>query len=303
MKRNGRSGVNNVLITGISGFLGLNLTERLLSKAGYNVYGIADNLNPLARQKLKEWTASGKLKFYKLDLLNLALLRRVISRLGLNYVAHLAGYVDSGTSYEIAKRCVDSNIKGTLNLLEAVKGLNIRRFVYSSTIEIYGNNFDLPSTYAVTKLTGEMLSRLYFRLYGIPVAILRFANVYGPYQKKDKIIPMSILNSLESKDVYLKSRRGQGRDFCFVSDAAEAIIASFNNKKAIGQTFDIVSGRDYSIHKTAKMIVRKTNSKSRIILKPTKARPLETRQKKYWAGGQDLIWKKALIKPLPGTKA
>ena len=273
MSKKPSKGQKKVLITGVSGFLGVNVTERILSDTGFIVCGLADKVPDEAKGLFKKWLSSGRFRFYKADFIDHYGLERVVKKASPDYVIHLGGYVDTRAGYEVANLCMDVNIKGTLNLLEALKGAPVKRFVFASTAEVYAravlSNNDKPrdsviSPYGMSKLAAEMLCRLYAKIRKMPVVILRFSNAYGPFQRPEKVIPMIILNSLKGSDILLKSPH-QKCDFIFVDDISRAIIMALSSSKAENSVIDIANGKGREIYEVTKNIITKLKSKSRIL--------------------------------------
>lgn len=283
MKLSGRSGNRRILVTGAAGFIGANLIEKLITDTDCRIYAFYNNPASFKLFTLGLFR-NNRVKPYQIDLLDFELIKSAVNRIRPQYVVHLGAVVNLERSYAIASSCIDSNIKGTLNILEALKGLSIRRFIYSSTVEVYGNGrvpfvetqgVDVVSPYSITKLAGEMFAQLYSKLHGIPVVILRLSNVYGPYQKKERFIPMVILSSLKGEDIQLNSSKKKSRDFCFVGDVTDAILKAFDNKKAVGEIINIGNNKSTRLFDVGQLIVREIGSKGKVICRENKARLLE----------------------------
>ncbi len=283
MKQSGQSGNRRVLITGATGFIGANLIEKLLADTKCHIYAFYNNPASSYIFTLKPFRNS-RIKPCQIDLLDFKSIKSAIHRIKPHYVVHLGAVVNLDRSYEVASSCIDTNIKGTLNILEALKGLSVRRFIYCSTVEVYGNGrvpfvetqkIDVVSPYSITKLTGEMFTQLYSKLHGIPVVILRLSNVYGPYQKKERFIPMAILSSLKGENIRLNSSKSKSRDFCFVGDVADAIFRAFDNKKAKDEIINIGNNKSTKLFDIGQLIAKEAGSKSKVICRENKARPLE----------------------------
>lgn len=284
MKRNGPSGVNSILITGVLGFLGSNLAKRVVKDKNFFVYGVDFCKKDKRYWILSELTKNKNFKFYNKNLLKSDLLEKN----SFDYIVHCAGFVDSSFGKTAVIKAIDCNVKLTARLLEAVKEKKIKRFIHISTTEGYkskesclacGQGGILPSPYAITKYSSEMFVRTYSEVYGFDAVVLRLSNLYGPYQNVKKIVPMIISKSLADKDIVLKSSLSQGRDFCFVDDAVSAVISSLKNKKAVGKTLNIVSGKNTSLGYLVKVIIEKTKSKSKVV--SLSKQRLESARKKY----------------------
>jgi nucleoside-diphosphate-sugar epimerase len=216
-----------ILVTGGTGFLGKALVKRLKEASQNQVYLLKD------------------------DLLDLTAIKKTIKRTKPEVVFHLGALVNLSRDYEIASQCVEINIKGTLNLLEALKDIEINRLVFTSTAEVYGSGptpfkedqaLKPTSVYAITKIAGEHL----IQLYGLPYTIFRLSNVIGPGQKKERLIPALILACLKGKD-FQASSGVQKRDFLYLDDAVDALTISVKNPKAEGEIINLGGGKQYSV--------------------------------------------------------
>src|SRR3989338_866319 len=282
MKLSGRSGSRHILVTGATGFIGLNLIDKLLKDTNDYIYALS---NRQYLPNIYKDIPPNRLKSYLGDLSDFKSIRRIVTETKPEYVVHLGGMVDLDRSHKVVISCVESNIKGTVNLLESIRGLGVKRFVFCSTTEVYGERdapfvetqeADVISPYSITKLSGEMFCRLYFKLYGVPAVILRLSNIYGPWQKKQRLIPMIILAALKGEDILLDSG-DRIKDFCYVSDVVEALLGSLDSDKAINEIINIGSGKGVEIRVVAEAVVKETNSGSKIILRPGMSRALENK--------------------------
>ena len=225
------------LITGVAGFIGCHLAEKLLG-LGHQVVGIDKFLNNYARgfkeRNLVEFKSHPGFSFLEEDLLRLdlgALLRDV------DYVFHLAALPGVRASWgaEFA-RYSENNIMATQLLLEACKSFPLRKVVYASSSSVYGDTDDLPmreegmtrpvSPYGVSKLAAEHLCYLYWKGYGVPTASLRFFTVYGPRQRPDMFFHILMRAVLRGEPVPLYDDGEQSRDFTFCSDIVDGLTAA-----------------------------------------------------------------------------
>ncbi|MCX8030408.1 MAG: GDP-mannose 4,6-dehydratase [Thermodesulfovibrionales bacterium] len=252
--------MKTILVTGCSGFIGHKVSELLLEQ-DYSVVGI-DNLNDYYDVRLKSWRLNqlfnnAKAKnftFYKISITDLNSIRHILSRHYIDAIINLAACVGVRASLSDPWTYLDTNIKGTLNLLEATKDYKIEKFVLASTSSIYGNNQKLPfnvsdktdsclTPYSATKKSAELLSYSYHYLYGINITIPRYFTVYGPASRPDMAIFNFIKNIDCGKIIYVYGDGTQKRDFTFISDAALGTI------KALKKTgFEIINiGNDHPV--------------------------------------------------------
>jgi len=245
-----------VLITGCAGFIGAKITELLL-KQSINVIGI-DNINDFYSPILKEWRLKRlkkfvNFKFYKLDIVNLNDLREVFQQNKFSALMNLAARAGVRASVDNPWVYVDTNITGTLNLLELSKDFGIKKFVLASTSSIYGAN-ETPfsendktdkqlSPYAATKKSAEALAYTYHYLYGIDITILRYFTVYGPAGRPD-MMPFKFIHHIaEGIPIPVYGDGNQERDFTYIDDIARGSILSL---KPLG--YEVINlGSDHPI--------------------------------------------------------
>ena len=239
-----------VLVTGGAGFIGSHLVRRLLAEGAevsvqvkYN--SVIDNvrLAPIWRD----------IQVIEADLRNPDSLKQV-QELAPEIVYHLAAYNHVGDSFLHITEAVDSNEKGSVNLLEAYEGYD--RFVYVSTSEVYGFQTEVPfqegsmpaplSPYAIGKYGGELYARLKWRSFGRPVVIIRPFNAYGPYQSARAVIAETIITCLQQREVITTSAT-QTRDFNFVENLVDAFLLAGTASGVEGETLNVGSGEEISI--------------------------------------------------------
>jgi nucleoside-diphosphate-sugar epimerase len=245
------------LVTGVAGFIGSHLAEKLLA-AGHDVVGIDNFLDNYPRsfkeKNLSKVAVHRNFTFVRDDLLHCDLnnLLRDVS-----HVFHLAGQpgVRSSWGKEFA-RYTDNNISSTQLLLEAAKGLKLTKFVYASTSSVYGDTDDLPmreeggtrpiSPYGATKLAAEHLCHLYWKAFGVPTVSLRFFTVYGPRQRPDMFFHIFMRALLRGDQVPLYDDGEQTRDFTFCADIVDGTLAAAFYPGQ-GEVFNLGGGAEVSI--------------------------------------------------------
>jgi UDP-glucuronate 4-epimerase len=226
-----------VLVTGVAGFIGFHLTQKLC-KAGYQVVGI-DNINDYYDPQLKENRLGiiSKLEgfsFHKIDLQDKERMDRLFAEEKFNFVVNLAA--QAGVRYSLVNpyAYVDANVTGFLNILEACRHYPVEHLVYASSSSVYGANTSMPfsthhnvdhpvSLYAATKKSNELMAHTYSHLYSIPTTGLRFFTVYGPYGRPDMALFLFTKAILEGKPIDVFNNGQMMRDFTYVDDIVEGI--------------------------------------------------------------------------------
>jgi UDP-glucuronate 4-epimerase len=229
-----------VLVTGAAGFIGLFTAQRLLSK-GYEVVGL-DNLNEyydvtLKQARLARLTPEARFRFVKLDLSDTTAMAELFARERFQRVVHLAAQAGVRYSLENPHSYVQSNVVGTLNVLEGCRHSGVEHLVYASTSSVYGANTNMPfsvhriadhplSLYAATKRANELMAHNYSALFGLPTTGLRFFTVYGPWGRPDMALFLFTRNILEGKPIDVFNHGQHRRDFTYVEDIAEGVVRS-----------------------------------------------------------------------------
>jgi nucleoside-diphosphate-sugar epimerase len=240
------------LVTGAAGFIGSTLSEALLA-AGHEVVGVDCFLDyyprPVKEHNLRAATASPAYRFVEASLVD-ADLEGLLE--GTDFVFHQAAQAGVRASWgEDFRIYSDNNVYATQRLLEACRGIGLRKFVYASSSSVYGDTNDLPmreasatrpvSPYGVTKLAGEHLTWLYWKNYGVPTVSLRYFTVYGPRQRPDMAFHRFAKAILEDRQITLYGDGDQSRDFTFIDDIVGANVASAESD-AVGEVFNIGGG-------------------------------------------------------------
>ncbi len=225
------------LVTGVAGFIGWKVAEKLLSN-GEAVLGI-DNLNSAYDVRLKYWRLNQLkkypyFKFYCFDLVNLSALKILLELYPVKAIIHLSAQAGVRQSLENPWLYVESNIIATLNLLELMKDLKIPKMILASTSSIYAGKeppftenlkVDTPlSVYAATKKSAELLAYTYHYFYELDITILRYFTVYGPAGRPDMSIFRFIKWIYEEKPIKIYGDGTQARDFTYIDDIAEGTL-------------------------------------------------------------------------------
>jgi UDP-glucuronate 4-epimerase len=241
-----------VLVTGAAGFIGMHTAARLLAD-GHEVVGL-DNLNSYYDVRLKEArlaSLQGKqgFSFEKIDLAEDAAMVELFKRHAFSKVIHLGAQAGVRYSLSHPHTYIDSNVRGTLNILEGCRYHGIKHLVFASTSSVYGLNRTLPfsphhgvdhpvSLYASTKRAGELMGHNYAELFGLPVTALRFFTVYGPWGRPDMspILFAKKMRAGEPIDVFNHGRHR--RDFTFVDDIVEGVVRVMDHVPTANAAWD-----------------------------------------------------------------
>lgn len=226
-----------VFLTGCAGFIGFHLSETLLGQ-GFKVIGY-DSINnyydvSLKLDRLKILKQHSNFEFYKDELENIESINSIFSSNKIDSVVHLAAQAGVRYSIENPSSYFSSNLLGTFNILEVVKGYQIEHVMMASTSSVYGNAKQMPlhegfpthspiSLYAATKKSGEVISHSYSHVYDIPITHFRFFTVYGPWGRPDMALFKFTKNILNGKPIDVYNNGDMKRDFTFIDDLVKAI--------------------------------------------------------------------------------
>jgi nucleoside-diphosphate-sugar epimerase len=240
------------LVTGVAGFIGSHLAQRLL-REGYEITGIdsfVDNYpKRIKRNNLNGLLGNPKFKFIEGSIVDKDL-SEIVEQVDVIYHQAAIPGVRSSWGKNFDQYTVN-NINVTQILLEACKDKKIKKFIYASSSSVYGDASELPvkesspkspiSPYGVTKLAGENLASLYFRCYGVPTVSLRYFTVYGPRQRPDMAFHRFISAILDEREIHIYGNGEQTRDFTYVDDAVEANVRAFLKGRE-GGIYNIAGG-------------------------------------------------------------
>lgn len=245
-----------ILVTGAAGFIGSHTCEKLLQK-NHQVYGL-DNFDEYYSPLIKEQNANilkGFFDFemFRIDIRDSNAVSKIFNENKFDLVIHLAAKAGVRPSILEAKEYMDVNILGLTNLLEASRKNGVPRFIFASSSSVYGNQKKTPfaetddvsfqiSPYAASKRSGELLCHVYHHLYGIEIACLRLFTVYGPRQRPDLAIHKFTQLALNGKPIELFGNGDTKRDYTFVSDIVDGIIAISQHPILTYEIFNIGNG-------------------------------------------------------------
>ena len=271
-----------VLITGSDGFIGSHLVEFLFSKGfkirafvfynSFNSWGWLDSLDPIIRDSIEIFPG---------DIRDPNGVKEAMK--GMDAVYHLAALIGIPFSYHSPDSYIDTNIKGTLNILQAARELKTQRVIVTSTSEVYGTALETPikethprqpqSPYSATKIGADAIAESFYLSFNLPVTIVRPFNTYGPRQSARAVIPTIITQLLDGKDIIELGAISPTRDLVFVKDTVEGFYQIGNSVATIGQDINIATQSDISIGDLAQLIINKINPSARILTKEERLRP------------------------------
>lgn len=268
---------SKALVTGGAGFIGSHIADRLLSD-GFEVT-VVDNLSAGQLKNIARNEDRENFHFIKGDIRDLGLDRGIVA--DVDAVFHEAALVNVVSSFNNILNTHDVNVTGTLNLLKACLDSDVKRFIFASSAATYGETKILPmredmisrplSPYAVSKLAAESYAKLFYKAYGLETVSLRYFNVYGPRQRYGPysvVIPTFINRVLNDQPPIIHGNGEQTRDFVSVQDVVDANMVALRSKNAVGQVFNVGTGKATSVNQLAKIVLK--------ILGKTSLKPVHT---------------------------
>ncbi len=280
--------MKKILITGVAGFIGYHLSEKLL-KNNYHITGI-DNLNDyydpnLKKARLNNLNRFSNFEFHKVDFINNEELKPIFENNQIDQVIHLGA--QAGVRYSISnpQLYVDTNITGFLNVLENSKNYKIQNIIYASSSSIYGINDRIPfsesdktekqiSMYGVSKKTNELMAHTYSNLYGLKTTGLRFFTVYGPWGRPDMAYYIFTNAIMKNKSIDLFNKGDQARSFTYITDIIEPILrlVKINHEKkdilCNHEIFNIGGTKPIKLLRFIDIIEQYLGKKAKINVKP-----------------------------------
>ena len=274
--------METVLITGADGFIGSHLVEYLFKKRYkvrafclYNSIGSYGWLDQIDEKK------KNAIDFYLGDIRDANSVREAMK--GCSMVYHLASLISIPYSYVAPSSYIETNINGTLNVLQAAKELDLKKIIHTSTSETYGTAQFVPITedhplvgqspYAASKIGADQLALSFWRSFGIPVSILRPFNTYGPRQSARAVIPTIITQIAKGKKDIKLGSLSPTRDFNFVEDTCAAFLEVGLSNKTLGKVINAASNFEISIYDTANLISEVMGKKINLISETKRIRP------------------------------
>lgn len=270
-----------VLITGANGFIGSHLARRLLREGASVHIFIRENGNRLRVKDLE-----GRVQIWEGDIRTFSSVKTCIQNSRPQVIFHLAGMRDVTRDIGLTETMIDTNLKGTLNVVSAVieNGLQLECFINTGSSEEYGDGTtpfseeqrERPvSPYSASKVAATYFCQMLHKSLGLPIVILRPFLAYGPDQGTDMFIPSLITHCLKKEDFHMTSGE-QTRDFVFIDDVVEAFLLAASMPEAIGEIFNIGTGKEHRIKDVAEMILDMTGRPIKLLVGSLKKRPGES---------------------------
>jgi dTDP-glucose 4,6-dehydratase len=289
---------HKVLVTGADGFIGSHLTEELI-RLGYQVKAFVyyNSFNSWGWLDTLPAEIKDKIEVFSGDIRDPNGVRTAMD--GCDIVFHLAALIAIPFSYHSPDSYVDTNVKGTLNILQAAKQLNTERILVTSTSEVYGSARFVPITeehpfqgqspYSATKIGADRLAESFYRSFELPVTIVRPFNTFGPRQSARAVIP-TIITQLQNGFAEIKlGDLTPTRDFVYVKDTANGFIEIAKSEKTIGQEMNIATQSEISIGDLAAEIIRQINPKAKIVCDEQRIRPEKSEVNRLFGSNKKIL--------------
>jgi UDP-glucose 4-epimerase len=262
----------NILITGGAGFVGSGLAEELI-KDNNNYVVVVDNLQTGSKSKLPV-SKNNNLKFIQCNVNSEKEITSVFHTFSFDYVFHYAAMVGVQRTLNNPVKVLE-DINGIKNILKLSKNTGVKRVLYSSSSEVYGEPVEFPQheettplnsrlPYAIVKNVGEAFLKSYQQEYGLDYTIFRFFNTYGPKQSKDFVISKFINAALNNEDITIYGEGQQTRTFCFIENNVKACVKAAFSEEGKNKTINIGNNIETTILELAHLIIKLTNSNSQI---------------------------------------
>lgn len=271
-----------MLVTGAAGFIGSHLTQRLVEDGhrvrvfirynSQNSWGWLDTLPPSVVQEIE---------VHRGDLKDPEAVRKAVE--GMEVIYHLAALISIPYSYANPLDLVQTNVLGTANVLNAcLSSKSLTKLVHTSTSEVYGTARFTPITeehplqaqspYSASKIAADKLAESYHKSFGLPVAVIRPFNTFGPRQSSRAVIPSLIVQALGGETVRVGSL-DPIRDFCYVADTVSGFLAVASAKESVGRVLNIGTGTGIAIGRLVQTILKMMESKAEVVVEQSRMRP------------------------------
>ncbi|MEW6600344.1 MAG: NAD-dependent 4,6-dehydratase LegB [Nitrospirota bacterium] len=300
-----------VLVTGADGFIGSHLVESLLEEGcrvrafvfynSFNSWGWLDTFSPRLLKKIEVFPG---------DIRDPNGVRTAVK--GMDMVFHLAALIAIPFSYHSPDAYVDTNIKGTMNVLQACRDFSVKKVIVTSTSEVYGTARYVPidevhplqgqSPYSATKIGADKVAESFYRSFDLPVVTVRPFNTYGPRQSARAVIPTIITQLLNGQTKLKLGSLHPTRDFNYVNDTCQGFIALARCPEAVGKEINVCSGKEISIGELAQTLIDIINPKAKIVSDEHRLRPDKSEVERL-LGSNALITKLTEWRPGHSLKA
>jgi NAD dependent epimerase/dehydratase len=284
--------LGKILVTGADGFIGSHLTEALVG-LGYDVraFVLYNSFNSWGWLDRAPKPIRDSLEVFSGDIRDPHGVKEALK--GCDAVLHLAALIAIPYSYHSPDTYVDTNVKGTLNVLQAARELGIRRVIHTSTSEVYGTARFVPiaedhplqgqSPYSATKIAADQLAYSFFASFGLPVVIARPFNTYGPRQSARAVIPTIITQIASGARKIRLGAVSPTRDFNFVQDTVAGFVAALASERGVGEVVNFGSNFEISVGDTARLIAEVMGAEIEIVTDEERLRPEGSEVQRLWA--------------------
>jgi len=297
---------NKILVTGADGFIGSHLVEKLIEEGYsvkafcfYNSFNSWGWLDTISNEKLS------KVEIFTGDIRDTNGVRTAMK--GCDIVFHLAALIAIPYSYHSPDSYIDTNIKGTLNVLQAAKDLEVKKVLITSTSEVYGTALYVPidekhprqgqSPYSATKIGADAIAESFYRSFNLPVTIVRPFNTFGPRQSARAVIPTIISQLLSGKTEIKLGAINPTRDLLYVQDTVNGFIEIAKSDKTIGEEINIATASEISIGALGQKIINLINPSAKIITDENRLRPEKSEVERLFGSNNKITsltnWKQA----------
>ncbi len=287
-----------VLLTGADGFIGSHLVERLLQEGAnvkafvyYNSFNNWGWLDTFSKETLS------KIEIFSGDIRDPYGVKEAMK--GCDVVFHLAALIAIPYSYHSPDSYVDTNIKGTLNIVQAAKELNIEKILVTSTSEVYGTALYVPidekhpkqgqSPYSATKIGADHLADSFYRSFNLPVTIVRPFNTFGPRQSARAVIPTIIAQLLNGKEEIKLGALHPTRDLVFVKDTVNGFVEIAKSDSLIGQEVNIATNSEITVGDLAQNLINIINPKAKIVSDDIRLRPEKSEVERLFGSNEMIL--------------
>lgn len=284
-----------ILVTGADGFIGSHLTEELIRRGhdvcafvyynSFNSWGWLDQAAPDIKKSLDVFAGDIRDPYGVKEAMK-----------GCDIVLHLAALIAIPYSYHSPDTYIDTNVKGTLNIVQAARELSVSKVVHTSTSEVYGTARFVPITedhplqgqspYSASKIGADQIAMSFYSSFGTPVSVIRPFNTYGPRQSARAVIPTIITQIANGIRKIKLGSLHPTRDFNYVSDTVSGFIAIAESDQSTGEVINVGSNYEISIGETVEMIADIMNVKIEIETDDARLRPDKSEVERLWADNQ-----------------
>lgn len=287
--------MKKLMVTGADGFIGSHLTEKLV-RQGYDVRALVlyNSFNSWGWLDRCAEDVRGQFDVFAGDIRDPNGVRTAMK--DCDGVLHLAALIAIPYSYHSPDTYVDTNVKGTLNVIQAARDLGVSKVVHTSTSEVYGTAQFVPITedhplqgqspYSASKIGADQMALSFYRSFGTPVSVIRPFNTYGPRQSARAVIPTIITQIAKGKRQIKLGAVQPTRDFNYVADTVSGFIAILESDASIGEVINIGSNFEISIGDTARTIAKAMGVDIEILTDDQRLRPEKSEVERLWASNE-----------------